>query len=174
LFLCEEFVAGYEMPRKVAHICFIAASKSVVGVAQFRAKPCLERPPSLDSTWAAPLPPASSSSLPSPVHHHHCLPVHHHHCHHYHQVGFINAVIHEVADGQPLAEQAATLGPVSYAVLGAWVVATLVPICKGVRNNEAFGAEWLPPVAGLCYGFAGCAVAVNLRDILARVPFRIR
>jgi hypothetical protein len=54
-------------------------------------------------------------------------------------VGFVNIVAHEVAYGEGVAVQAGQLDAPTLLALGMWVVATLAPVLKGVRNNEAFG-----------------------------------
>ncbi|GFH05575.1 hypothetical protein HaLaN_00058 [Haematococcus lacustris] len=46
---------------------------------------------------------------------------------------------HEVTTSQTVLQQAQELDWVTLAVLAMWVYATMVPICKGVRHDEAFG-----------------------------------
>lgn len=54
------------------------------------------------------------------------------------QVGFVNALFHEVSYGDTIMQQATELSVGSVMLLAMWVYASMVPILKGVKN-EPFG-----------------------------------
>jgi hypothetical protein len=60
-------------------------------------------------------------------------------------VGFVNIVAHEVAYGEGVATQVQQLDAPTLLALSVWVAASLIPILKGVRNNEAFGETHCTP-----------------------------
>ncbi len=101
------------------------------------------------------------------------------------QVGFINGAIHELSgSSETLLQQVQTqLDAPTVSVLLLWVVASLIPILKGVRNNEAFGerrlrAEGRRGLAAACErGWGGavpsrsCGVRVHMPPVGRRAIF---
>ncbi|KAL6754934.1 hypothetical protein V8C86DRAFT_2688082 [Haematococcus lacustris] len=86
-------------------------------------------------------------------------------------VGWVNAVVHEVTTSQTVLQQAQELDWVTLAVLAMWVYATMVPICKGVRHDEAFG--FFTPGLERNHGRAAMLGIVGLAALEAQVgqPF---
>jgi hypothetical protein len=54
-------------------------------------------------------------------------------------VGFLNGAVHEAQHGDTILQQAAAQPLWVATVVLLWSWASLVPVTKGVQNNEAFG-----------------------------------